>query len=411
MASAWRSAFRRDNAVWGEYQGSAAAPYTCAVDLEGPAFRCSCPSRRVPCKHALDLFTRASADPMAFPEAEQPDWVSRWIGQRQARSQKSAAPADPERAAADQRRRAERREQRINGGIEELDRWLRDLVRGGLAEVPGRPRQSFDQMAARLVDAQAPGLARLVRELGYLPHSGDRWPERMLIVLGRLQLLLDGWRRIDAFEPDMQAELRAQVGIAESRESVLTSPPVRDRWSVLGRRLIVDERFQIQRTWLWGQTTGRWALVLDFAAGSQPLPPQPAPGAQVEADLHFYSGCFPLRAIFAGEPGASANEVRVPAVPIRDALVDYARALARNPWLERFPMMLADVTPRGTDTAWSVLDGGRRGLPLAGSHGWRLLAIAGGRPIHLFAEWDGYALHPLAAVADGTFTAMPTLAA
>ena len=118
-----------------------------------------------------------------------------------------------------------------------------------------------------------------------------------------------------------------------------------------------------------------------------------------------------MRAIFDGEPGTSAQELHVPAVPIRDALVDYARALSRNPWLERFPMVLADVTPRGTENAWSVLDGARQGLPLAGSHGWRLLAIAGGRPIHLVAEWDGYALHPLAAVADGAFTAMPTLAA
>ena len=52
-------------------------------------------------------------------------------------------------------------------------------------------------MAERLVDAQAPGLARLVRDLGGLPHRTSEWPERMLIDLGRLALLLDAARRME----------------------------------------------------------------------------------------------------------------------------------------------------------------------------------------------------------------------
>src|SRR6201987_845605 len=41
------------DAVWGQCRGSASAPYRAAVDLTGPAFRCSCPSRKFPCKHVL----------------------------------------------------------------------------------------------------------------------------------------------------------------------------------------------------------------------------------------------------------------------------------------------------------------------------------------------------------------------
>ena len=33
------------DAVWGECRGSASAPYRTVVDLSGPAYRCSCPSR------------------------------------------------------------------------------------------------------------------------------------------------------------------------------------------------------------------------------------------------------------------------------------------------------------------------------------------------------------------------------
>ena len=42
-------------AVWGECLGSAAAPYRTVVDPSGPAYQCSCPSRKFPCKHALAL--------------------------------------------------------------------------------------------------------------------------------------------------------------------------------------------------------------------------------------------------------------------------------------------------------------------------------------------------------------------
>jgi len=409
MARGWLSTFKLDSAIWGEYQGTVPAPYQVAIDVLGPRFRCSCPSPRLPCKHASDLLTRFRADPSTFVDAVPPEAVSQWLESRKPRAERQQTPEELERAAADQRKRLERREQRISNGIEELDRWLRDLVRGGLAEVPSRSRASFDQMAARLVDAQAPGLARLVRELAYLPYSGNsQWPERMLIVIGRLQLLLDAWRRRDAFEPDLQAELRAQVGINESRDSVLAKPPVRDTWSFLGRRTIVDERFVIQRTWLWGETVRRWALVLEFTAGMAPVQPVFAPGTQLQGELCFYSGTHPLRAIPRGELMPCGPVSRPPTQPMHQALVEYARALASNPWLERFPLVLGEVTPVGTERAWFAQDQDGRQVALTGPHGWRLLAISGGHPIDVVAEWDGYALQPLAAMADGAFVALPT---
>src|SRR3954471_17515194 len=41
--------------VWGKCQGTAKDPYQVTVDLNEPAFRCTCPSRKFPCKHALAL--------------------------------------------------------------------------------------------------------------------------------------------------------------------------------------------------------------------------------------------------------------------------------------------------------------------------------------------------------------------
>jgi hypothetical protein len=44
-----------DTAVWGECQGSGSRPYQTQVYLAGPAFRCTCPNRKFPCKHGLAL--------------------------------------------------------------------------------------------------------------------------------------------------------------------------------------------------------------------------------------------------------------------------------------------------------------------------------------------------------------------
>src|SRR5215470_17970544 len=55
-ASKWQNVGHDERALWGECQGSGAKPYQTVIDLSEPAFKCTCPSRKFPCKHALGLF-------------------------------------------------------------------------------------------------------------------------------------------------------------------------------------------------------------------------------------------------------------------------------------------------------------------------------------------------------------------
>ena len=313
----------------------------------------------------------------------------------------------------EQEKRARRRHERIRGGVEDLELWLHDLVRGGLAEAAARPWTSFEQMAERLVDAQAPGLARLVRDLGGLPHRTSGWPERMLIDLGRLALLLDATRRLESLDPDLRAEVRTLIGIAEGRADVLATPPVHDEWDVVGRRLIVGDRLSVQRTWLWGQRTQRWALLLDFSVAGQPFEQCLAPGARIEADLCFYSGTARLRALFREPPVVSGALVSsLPSRPIDGVLRAYAEALGRNPWQERIPAALRAVVPhQARAESWCGISADGRRLPLAGPHGWHLLALSGGHPLDVFGEWDGFSFWPLSAMAEGRLAPLRALAA
>ncbi len=399
----WESVAGAEHTVWGECRGSAAVPYRAAVDLTGPAFTCSCPSRKLPCKHALGLFLLAVGEPASLARHEPPDWVAEWLVGRRARAQRPTQPTAP-RAADGQQKRERRREALVAAGVEELERWLEDIVRLGLAELPARPRAAFEQIAARLVDAQAPGLARFVRDLAAVPHAGERWPERMLLRLARLELLLEAYRRIDALTPELRAEIRSLVGFTVRREDILAAESVRDVWSVLGRKRAVEDRLQVQRTWLWGERAQRWALILDFAISGQPLDGSLVPGARVEAELCFYPGVPALRALLRTAPRAVGRVEALPGDGVEPVLRHYAEILARNPWVERYPVGLGRVVPDGgQDDWWRVVDPTGRQLPLAGVAGWQLTALSGGHPIDLFGEWDGFAVWPWSAAADGSF--------
>src|SRR6201995_3625522 len=122
------------DAVWGECRGSAAAPYRTVVDLSGPAYRCSGPRRKFPCKHVLALLLLWSEGSVPDDAAGPPDWAGSWLMRRASRvsvppAGDQAEPKAP-RAAA---RRAEQRETRVASGLTELDRWLGDQVRRGPA--------------------------------------------------------------------------------------------------------------------------------------------------------------------------------------------------------------------------------------------------------------------------------------
>lgn len=74
--------------VWGECQGSGTTPYRVVVSEADAGCKCTCPSRKFPCKHALALmWMRADRSP-AFTPAAVPDWVKDWLSRRRPMAQR-----------------------------------------------------------------------------------------------------------------------------------------------------------------------------------------------------------------------------------------------------------------------------------------------------------------------------------
>lgn len=383
------------DAVWGDCQGSGARAYQVVVDLTGPAYRCSCPSRKTPCKHALALLLRWSeggiaAGPRGASAAE-------WLAAREARAKAARERADREGPADAEaaRRRADLRAERVAAGLRELERWLLDQVRDGLAGAARAGYAHWDTMAARLIDAQAPGAAGIVRRMGTIPAGGPQWPGRLLERYAQAWLLARGYARVDEVDPPTAATLRTRVGFSTPREEVLRNgQPERDLWLVVGCRDETDlEGLTTRRVWLHGRATGRRALVLSFAMMGQPLEPGFSPGTAIDAELRFYPAAQPLRALVAETHGIESTP-EPSSMPIRGVLDGYAEALARDPWLDTWPVVLGPVVP-ALDAGWYLVDDEDAAVPLVSGEHWRLAAVAGGRRVVVGGEWSAAGFRPL----------------
>lgn len=346
--------------------------------------------------------------------------------------------------------------------MDELERWLQDLMRQGLASKKVHSYQFWDDIAARMVDAQAPGLAKRLRDCAGIPHTGIRggqdWPERLLMALGKLHLLIQGYRRIDRLPLPLQAELRTQIGWNHKKAEILalatdnmqqsaSLPTVlvqSDDWQVIGIRILEEEKLWSQRIWLWGINSDRPAFLLNYsygrpqfgpkgdaATGPDALDVELVPGIIIPAELVFYPAAYPLRALVKQLTGRVKPLLNVEqSKTVAEAIACYSQALSHNPWLERMPFLLkavipylahdpsdgseADVrdayvkdayvkdAPMGANNNPQSSRNQVMGLPIHPkfSSTWELLALSSGHPVAIAAEWDGTYIWPLSVLVE-----------
>ena len=406
-AQHWVTLGADEQAVWGECRGSGKLPYQTQIDLAGPAFKCTCPSHKFPCKHALGLFLLLAKSPQAFQGNAAPSWVADWLQSRAKREEKKASvvaePAKPVDTQAAAKREAKRLE-KVTRGVEELERWLCDLVRQGIAAPPVRTRKFWEEMAARMVDAQCPGLARLLRQMALLPQAGEDGQGPLLEKLGALYLLIERFKRLESLPESTQADVRALIGWTQSQEELLAGDGVTDDWLVLGQHTLPEERLTVQRTWLWGTANARPALLLQYAHGKTPFEALFAPGMCLRGELVYYPGNVPLRALVKTQQAIDVLPETVSGYPtLAEARQAHNKALTAYPWLEYFPLLLHEAHLLRRDERWLLRDAAGAVLPIAPACAgvWELFAVSGGHPVTLFGEWDGVHILPLSLLADG----------
>jgi hypothetical protein len=401
VPSRWSALGADGRAAWGRCRGSGREPYDTMVDHAEVVWRCSCPSRSQPCKHALALLAMWVRGQV--PEATAPATVARWIAghnRREAPSDGAARPAEAtsvsERDApsGEADRARDERLARLRDGLVELDRWLDDRLRTGLADPALARYATWDTLAARLVDARAGGLANRVRRLAGIVGTRLEWHEQLLAELGVLHLLAQAGQRVGELPPALADAVAVACGWQVRQADVLAGVPDTDRWVVAGRSDTREDRIEVRRVWLHGARTGRWAMILSFAAYRQSLDDSLVAGTAIDADLHRYPGVGPrglVGAVHAAHDGPCAP----PATTLAAACDDIGIALAAEPWSEHVPVTVQAAVTRaggawvlGDETGSLPLVPGTPGLPV-------VLAASAGDAVDLTIEWTTDGAVPL----------------
>lgn len=405
----WCSSGRNEQVLWGECQGSGSKPYQTQVDLADYASNCSCPSRKFPCKHALGLLLLAATDQDSIQIATPPQWVSEWLLKRATnvarKEAKSLAKADEPVDEEAKLKRLQKRDARVSEGLQAFQLWMEDLIRNGLARLPNEGNAIWEQQAARLVDAQAPSLAARVRGLSDLVGASKEWPQTLLNELGQIALAIRAWDQMAQWPADVQSSIRQYLGFSVTEDDVLQAGLVQnDEWQIVAQVHEQESTLRIQRNWLLGKNTGRYALILQFAAGSQAFTNTFLPGNRFGAELVFWPGAVSQRALIKGEvrplPAADSFSDR----QTYDQLFDrMSEQLAVCPWLDRLPVVLQAVVPVLDDGRWWTIDTLGRALPVLGSQHWQWLALSGGLPLDIAGEWNSAGFLPVATYMDGRY--------
>jgi len=344
----------------------------------------------------------------AFAAGAAPEWVADWLARRQAKSEKKAAQATAVEAKPvdekAQARRAEQRDTRIRDGLDRIELWMADRVREGLSGLEAQPTGIWSDQAKRLVDAQAPGIAAWVTAWGELIGSKPDWPRRLLAEFGRLELLIQAYRRLDELEPALQSDIRQVVGWNVPQDEVdRTGERVEDTWAVVGQRTEDAERVRVQRSWLIGRRSGHTALFLQFSAGGQPFAESIAAGTDEAATLAYYPGAARQRAKFVARAGVAAAGDLPRGRSIAELLDDAADRWSHQPWTSRFGYVVRQATFVPTDGGCRLRDEAGDALPLTAGDYWKAMALGGGTPTDVAVEWNGESVRPLGMIVDGVY--------
>lgn len=391
----WVLLARSDRAVWGHCQGSGKRPYQTAVDLRETAFKCSCPSRKFPCKHGLGLLLLYAAHPELFSPADEPDWVTAWLAKREEKAEKKAEKEQQAQAKANapvdeaaQAKRLAQRHQKVLNGIDDLETRLKDLLRNGLIHVPEQVPALFDNMARRLVDAQAPGLANRLRDLNDIDYTHESWKKRLTASLSQLYLLAQAYRHLDEQPEEWQAEIRTLVGYPQAREEVLATPPLTDLWTVLHHRRRTEGNLRTDIYWLQGQESRRLAYCLDFSAGpTGNATLNLAPGGTYRGSLCFYRGAGLIRrGLFQACELAEGRAMPTFFPNLTQAYAFYRQAVSANPFTDEVPLPVAGLRFARLGNRLCLQDGEGQLVPVNVDDSPRIdiLAVTGGKAFSAF---------------------------
>ncbi len=363
------------NSIWGQCQGSGANPYYTMADVVDHGYKCTCPSRKFPCKHVLALMWQYSESEGDFGETEPPEWVNDWLGRRRKVNANSVDDSQPQKVkpalqknihtsqsdeiqtlSTEQQEKAEaaklkraattkaKTDAAISLGLLEFQQWIADQLRTGVAGFIKQASDKCRRIAARLVDAKAGALASSVDELPalILDLTPQEQTDLVFKMFGQWVLLTEAWLA----NPD-DLDARRAINMAEAREDILNNPnTVREKsvWMNVGEKIFTRRDGLVSHTtWLINSSAPKvsFAMLQDYypaSAGKREI--GLGLGAAIEGEVLFYPSRFPIRGVIA-EHKILTQSISPDWQPAEESLsTNFQRYMQALPWGDHMPFLL-----------------------------------------------------------------------
>jgi hypothetical protein len=381
----WVSKGANEQALWGEAQGSGSKPYQTQVDLSNIAFKCSCPSRKFPCKHGLGLMLFYARQQSSFTDAEAPAWVSDWLSKRTEKEEKKATKEEKPVDEAAQAKRQQARQSKVADGIDELRLWMKDIVRNGILNMPDKGFVYFGNMAKRLVDAQAPGLANMITNLGESNFYAEGWQSRFMDQLAAIYLITAGYNNNTSLDVSLQQDIKTWIGFTQNQEELKAQTGVTDTWLVLSKQTIEVDTITTERNWLYGTGSNQYALVLQFIVRGQGGTLTFTPGMFIQAELVFYPSVAPLRAIVKRQIASDAVSSFTSFNNWQQVTETETSLSTVMPVRSERPFIIQLLKPVQYNNQWWLQDNAQKMMQLKNEYKtiWKILSLSGGEALNM----------------------------
>jgi hypothetical protein len=160
--------------IFGECEGSAKDNYRCSADFsepESPVFRCSCPSRQIPCKHVLGLmYSYVQKKPFIFDKI--PDEILEKRAARQKRKEQKSESEEKKPKQVDKSALKKKIASQLEG-LEVLKKLLDEIIIDGLGTINPKTNTLVDEQIKNLGNYYLTGVQDWLRAFNYYFKNYD----------------------------------------------------------------------------------------------------------------------------------------------------------------------------------------------------------------------------------------------
>jgi len=235
------------------------------------------------------------------------------------------------------------KEQKLLEALSLFNSWLDELLIAGISQLQHDPAK-LNEIASRMVDYGAPGIARKLRMIPERIAKGSNWMEFTFQQLGEFYLVVRSFKNIAALNEFEKEDLLNYCGIPFTKTSFSESSFYTDDWLYLGTVSETEDKLLVNRNWFYGLNCKASVLFLEFQFNRFVPIKHFKYGSIYKSAVQFYPSASPQRIKeMQSESSYLAAEYSVKSHTIESALDLYCERISINPLLKQYCFILNSV--------------------------------------------------------------------